>query len=144
MPEELSRSALSRSMWTLLTIFRSLRTQLPQRLLQLLSSSRCRVFHSNTPKDKAALDLCGLSQHAVLPMCLSSTPSPPSSMLFGPNKLAVLMSSPALQQIHLSPRIPWPFLMTLSESLSVVQHHQPHHHKPSSSKASLHLIQQHQ
>jgi len=137
-------SALNWRMRTLLTIFRSLRTQLPQRLLQLLNSSRCRVFHSKTPKHKAALDFCGLSQHAVLPMCLSSTPPPPSSLLLGPNKLAVLMSSPALQQPHPPPENPWPFLMTLSKSLSAVQNHQPRHQKPSSSKANPHLLQQHQ
>ena len=72
------------------------------------------------------------------------SPPPPSSLLLGPNKLAVLMSSPALQQNHPSPKIPWPFLTTLAESLSVVQKHQPHHQKPSSSKANPHLLQQHQ
>ena len=50
-------------------------------------------------------------------------PPPPSSKLLGPNQLAVLMSSPALQQLHPSPRLPWPFLMTLSGSLPVSQHH---------------------
>ncbi len=146
MPKELLQSALNWRMWTFLTIFRSLKTQLPQRLLQLLCSSRCRVLHSNTSKHKAALDFCGLSQHAVLPMCLSSTPPPPppSSKLLGPSKLAVLMSPPALQQLHPSPKIPWPFLMTLSQSLSAVQNRQPHHQKPSSSMANLHLPQQHQ
>jgi len=70
-------SALNWRMRTLLTIFRSLRTQLPQRLLQLLNSSRCRVFHSKTPRHKAAVS--STKPSASPPEALFFQGQPPSA-----------------------------------------------------------------